>query len=401
MSLTHGNALLSGGLTAQPLPDTVRAAGDLVASLAKDPRFAGSTQEAIARGICSDELQRLGFEVSEQRFSFSELPGKWAPPLAALLCIALATLTGYVASKPGGPLVGLVVLSSGLAIIGWGAARVAAYGTAAISWMRSSSTNLVARRGRHSSRHPGICLVAHIDSKSQTIPMHLRIASVIASALGFAGLFLALVVASLAQLDATSVVTAVSGAPARDAVLVFIYITIASLLPLLICLVGNRSRGALDNATGVATVLRAVRQLDSMTPLTVVITSGEELGLAGARSFVSSNPGSGIALNCDTIDDEGRFICMSSGSASARLRTAISRAAEREGIGVSMTRMLPGVLADNIAFTDGGWESVTISRGNLGTLARVHTEGDRPERITGAGVVQASRLLAATVEELN
>ncbi|MDQ3244004.1 MAG: M28 family metallopeptidase [Gemmatimonadota bacterium] len=401
MNIARGDAPLSAGVATQQPMDSVTRAADLIASLASDGRFAGSSQEAIARSACKDELRRLGFEVSEQRFSFSELPGKWAPPLVALLFIALASLTGYMASKPGGPAVGLVGLSAGLAIIGWGAARVAAHGTAAIPWMRSSSTNLVAWRGRVSRQHPGICLVAHIDSKSQTIPMHLRIASVMASALGFIGLLLALVAASFAQLDQTGAVSTVIFARARDAVLVFSYATVASLLPLLVCLVGNRSRGALDNATGVATILLAVRQLDALTPVTVVITSAEELGLAGARAFVESNPAGGIAINCDTIDDEGRFICMSSGTRSNRLGIAIGRAAEREGISVSMTRMLPGVLADNIAFTDGGWESVTISRGNLGTLARVHTEGDRPERITGAGVVQASRLLAHTVEELN
>lgn len=62
--------------------------------------------------------------------------------------------------------------------------------------------------------------------------------------------------------------------------------------------------------------------------------------------------------------------------------------------------MLPGVLADNIAFSDAGWDSITISRGNLGTLARVHTSRDRADHIDGTGIAQASLLIAAIVEEL-
>jgi hypothetical protein len=63
--------------------------------------------------------------------------------------------------------------------------------------------------------------------------------------------------------------------------------------------------------------------------------------------------------------------------------------------------MLPGVLADNIAFSRAGWDSFTISRGNLRTLARVHTSRDSAGSIEGRGVDQAALLIAAIVEELH
>jgi hypothetical protein len=63
--------------------------------------------------------------------------------------------------------------------------------------------------------------------------------------------------------------------------------------------------------------------------------------------------------------------------------------------------MIPGVLADSIAFSHAGWDSVTLSRGNLATLARVHTTNDTRERLNGTGIAKAARLLAATVEELS
>lgn len=149
-----------------------------------------------------------------------------------------------------------------------------------------SSTNLVARRAPEAA--PGIWLVAHLDSKSQTIPILARIASVTAFAALFGLALLALISASILGRDsltrigvATSILAAVG------------------LLPLLVLFIGNRSNGALDNASGVAAVLLALRQLKGRD-IGVVITSAEELALAGARAFVAVGLAPGVAINCDT-----------------------------------------------------------------------------------------------------
>jgi len=62
--------------------------------------------------------------------------------------------------------------------------------------------------------------------------------------------------------------------------------------------------------------------------------------------------------------------------------------------------IIPGVLVDSIAFSDAGWDSLTLSRGNMATLARVHTSSDTRERLNGTGIAMAAYLLAATVQEL-
>ena len=338
--------------------------------------------------------------MSEQRFSFSEFPARWGPPLGATGAVGLAALTGFLAGKPGGAAVGLSVLAAGLALLGWASAKIARNGIAAIPWLRSTGTNLIARRGRHRHNRPNVWLVAHLDSKSQTIPMLVRIGSIVTLALSFAGLFLALLAGTVVQFGPQSPGILAAGEFAAQLVPVFFFLIAATALPIVFCFVGERSRGAVDNASGVATVLAAISELDALTPIGILISSGEELGLAGARAFAGQSSERGIALNCDTIDDDGRFVFMARGVRPPLLSAAVSRAANRLGIHASVTPMLPGVLADNIAFTDAGWESITISRGNLGTLARVHTAGDHPDRITGAGVAQAARLLAATVKEL-
>ncbi|HVF39666.1 MAG TPA: M28 family peptidase [Gemmatimonadaceae bacterium] len=383
-----------------PLSAEVNDARRLLEAIGSTHRFTGSEAETSAREKCAADLTEAGFEVSSHPFTFSEFPARWAPPLGAGLTMVLVSVTAFLASKPGGSVIGLGIVAGGLAAIGWAAARVARTGTSTIPWMRSASNNLVATRGRHRRDATSIWLVAHIDSKSQTIAMHVRIASVFASAMGIAGLFVGLVLGTFAQLAPSISAIAAMAELSADIVLVCFYVTLVSLLPLLVCLTGNKSDGSVDNASGVVAVLLAARRLDPLIPVGIVITSGEELALAGARAFVLSHAERGIALNCDTIDDDGRFIAMTSGRRQPRLSAAMGKAAERVGTTVSVTRMLPGVLADNVAFTDAGWESLTLSRGNLGTLARVHTSDDNLERFTGDAIVQASRLLAATVEEL-
>jgi len=155
-----------------------------------------------------------------------------------------------------------------------------------------------------------------------------------------------------------------------------------------------------DNASGLIAVLLAPRALQRSRDLGVIVTSAEELGLAGALAYLASKPKRGIALNCDTIDDRGTFLIM------PRIRAglasqAVVRAAPALGFPLRVRGLIPGILADSIAFADSGWDSLTLSRGNIGTLARVHTSSDTRDRLDGSGIAQAALLLAATIEELS
>jgi hypothetical protein len=63
-------------------------------------------------------------------------------------------------------------------------------------------------------------------------------------------------------------------------------------------------------------------------------------------------------------------------------------------------RLLPGILVDAVALADAGWRAVTVSRGSLATLARIHTAADALPRLRGDGVAAAAALLAALAEAL-
>ena len=61
---------------------------------------------------------------------------------------------------------------------------------------------------------------------------------------------------------------------------------------------------------------------------------------------------------------------------------------------VRVIPLLPGVLVDSLAFSNAGWEAVTLSRGTLGTLRRIHTTHDDLDHLRGTGIESAARVLA-------
>lgn len=322
----------------------------------------------------------------EERFEFSEFPSRWAPALLSLVITVVVMRVGHAAVVTHQPLLPMLVAVGTLAAVGLFGRYLTRRGVLDLPLSRATSANLVATPTLH---EPALWLVAHLDSKSQTIPMLVRIAAVVVFAIAALAVMASAAVVALAGHESPDLQHQ-AAAVAHHASLALMI----SSLPLILCFIGNRSRGALDNATGVAVVLLAAQKLEGRN-IGVLLTSAEELGLAGARAFARMHPARSIAINCDTVDDGGSFLCMRS-----RRPSPVLEQAARNATGKGTRAMLPGVLADNIAFSDAGWDSFTISRGNLGTLARVHTSRDRADNIDGTGIAQASLLIAAIVEEL-
>jgi hypothetical protein len=364
--------------------EAVARAKTLLDDLSETPRFAGSPEEAKARSRCRDELEGAGFSCRDLPFEYSQWPGRWGPPIAALIQTATILVVAHMAVHHG-PLWALTIgaaLVSALMLISGDARR---RWTTQFPWQRATSVNLEARRG-----NPEVWLVAHIDSKSQTVPMLLRIASSVVLAAVNA---LALVIILLSLIGA---------GPPEYAWHLLALIAVVGALPSMLCFVRNESRGALDNATGVAAVLIAAQSATAVRDLGVLITSGEELGLAGARASAATDtarPGM-LVVNCDTVDDTGGWRCMYTGPKPARIAAAAETIALRLGLKLAVGRMIPGILADSMAFADRGMESVTISRGNLSTLARIHTRRDTSNAIGGNGVADAGALLSSLAKEL-
>lgn len=374
---------------APPVPGTVpdaRVAAAMVASLAREPRAAGSETEAVARGDCARWLRSLGFQVSEERFSYSALPGRWATPSAAVIALGLVMLAGHVGYR-GHAVVALAVLLAGGLVAGICGAWVARRGVLVLPFMRREGVNLTATRG--GTGDIPCWFMAHLDSKSQPVPIAVRAVFIVLLSLSF---LLSVVYA------AVQVAGAVSGSlwPALAA------FAGVSALPVALSTVGNRSRGALDNGTGVSAVLLAAASLRANQSTGVCITSAEELGLAGARAWIARRASDlpQMVLNVDSLDDSGETVLMWSRRKPMALIEACGGAAQLCGARFVHRRLLPGVLTDAVAVADAGWPAVTVSRGTLRTLLRIHSDRDRPERLNGAGVAETATLLAAVADTI-
>jgi hypothetical protein len=339
-------------------------------------RPTGGAAVAEAREYCADVLRRAGYTISEQSFEYSAWPGAWAAPAAGL--IAAFGAFGLFAGRRSPNVIGLtiaVVLAAFVALV------FAGRSVTGFPLLRRRGVNLEATRPGPA---PAVWLVAHLDSKWQPVSMIARVAGVIGTAIG---LVLSLVFALLPDRASDG---------AAIAVLLF---TVTATVPLMLSVVGSRNAGTLDNASGVAAVLEAVEMLYPSTWVGVLITDAEELALAGAHAWAKTRPPA-IALNCDSVDDAGLVTIMYSRARPDALISRLESTAKRAGEPLRVMRLIPGILTDSVALASAGWQTVTLSRGDLRTLHRIHTSRDTLETMRGTGITGVAHILASTATEL-
>ena len=352
--------------------------------LARQPRPTGSAEAADARQYCSYVLSSFGFRVTERPFEYSAVVGRYGTPVAGavLLLLVIVAAEFSLGGHSGAALAMLVV---GLAGVALGGRWVATRGILMLPMLRRRGVNIEAV---HGDGDPALWLVAHVDSKSQPVPLLVRAAGIVLLALATLSAF-ALAIGDLL------------GAHMVRAWPVVIVAAILGTIPVLGSVVGRASHGAVDNASGVATILIVAEGIHSEFPVGVLITDAEELGLAGARAWCAetSYPTAPV-LNCDGVDDVGELTVMWTRPRAHGLENALRDAARRTRQALEVTPLVPGVLVDAVAFSNAGWEAVTLSRGSLATLRRIHTRADDLDHLAGRGIAEAALLLGSVVNKL-
>lgn len=357
--------------------------------IARTPRASGTAACAAARARCALELEALGFRVQERTFQYSAFVGRYATPLFGAAGAILVGTAGQAAAltSPTPALPAVILLLGAVAL--WTSARwLTRVGVLAVPLLRARGVNLVATRGNGT---PDLWLCAHVDAKSQPVPTLVRSLGVLVEGTGYV----------IAVLVAAADV--VSRTPHPASWTFAAVVTLLGAVPVMLSTVSNHSPGALDNASGIATVLAAARRVGDSTDVGVLITDAEELGLAGARAWAASGaPSAGTTLlNCDGVDDNGLIGVTFAGRRPDRLLDAVGRAAIDTGISCEVMRLVPGILTDAVAFSDSGMASVTFSRGSLRSLLRVHTRRDDLAHLHGTGVAETADLMANTVLHLH
>ena len=345
--------------------------------LSASPRPAGGEAETRARAYCADVLRGAGFAVAEEVFSYSQLAGRAATPAFGVLSMMLFAAVGHLGWR-GDAGLALGLLAVGAAVAAAAAWWLTRFGVLSLPWMRSRSANLVGIRG-----NPSLWLVAHLDSKSQPVPIVVRAFGVIGVLLAL-GAALVLAAVQLGGYDVRAGWPWVTG------------VGVLASLPVAASIVQSRSPGAIDDASGVSTVLLVAQSLPQQLAAGVVLTSAEELGLAGARAWVKGR-GVAHAVNVDGVDDEGDVRLTWTGRRPSALIAQLTTRADESGVRVRVGRLVPGALLDSVALADAGWQVVTVSRGTLRTVARVHTPRDSLEHVRGEGVALAASIIVAAI----
>jgi len=238
-------------------------------------------------------------------------------------------------------------------------------------WGRAASdaVNLIAVRPR---ARVTTWLAAHYDSKGQAVSMAVRLVLagvVVAGSLG-------------------ALVVRLAGGPAL--VLAVPVVLVAAFVAL--SRISDGSPGAVDNCSGLLTVLATVDALPADAAVGVVFPDAEEHGLVGARALVHerANLFEHTALvNFDGIDDRGRTLALVHRGGPLVDAVVHALAARR-------ARLLP-VLEDGLVLGRSVRECVTVMRGGWGTARVVHTPGDTADRLTLEGVREVARAVAAAV----
>jgi Zn-dependent M28 family amino/carboxypeptidase len=235
--------------------------------------------------------------------------------------------------------------------------------------------------------------MAHRDSKSQLVPLSLRGPAIIVGLIGF-GALIVLTILSLARYvgDAPVIIAGVAA--------------ILAAILLALSWVDNKSPGALDNASGVVTLLALAARERGNGDVAFLLTDAEELGLVGARAIARRFPAVHGVINVDGIDDVGpfhvieRFGWPRPKGLAPHLAAALLGAAGALELPAQRRDAPFGILLDHMPIVRGGTPALSVMRGRLGSLMRVHRPGDDVSKLRGTGIEECVDLFAGALHLL-
>ncbi len=203
-------------------------------------------------------------------------------------------------------------------------------------------------------------LAAHYDSKGQPISMATR-----------------LLLAGVAALALLAIPFGI-----------WIPAVLAAVLFLVLNRVTNGSAGALDNASGVLTVLATLDALPPTASVGALLLDAEEMGLVGARALAHERANlleGTTVINFDGIDDAGAVTALVH-------RPGATVTGVAAALDAGTWRRLP-VVVDGMALAPATRDCMTIMKGNWDTMRVVHTPRDEAKRLSCSGVEEVARIL--------
>lgn len=364
------------------------------------PRYPGSDGDARAIAWLEERIRAIGLKTSLQCFSYDLGPAQSALRIVLLVSAALVAAAGFLTSAS--PLVGLALLAAavipGVVFLTWSPWLEKLYRREG----ETHTANVIGRRGVTRPRMT-LILMAHHDSKSQSLTFPFRMGCTVAAITGvFALTSLAIVAVVSGDLPGASWLPPVAGS--MSAVAALVLSTMKS---------GNRSPGGVDNAGSVAIVLEVARQLIAELgddiELVVLSTGAEEDHMIGAMRWLDAHVQSiarpVFCLNLDGAGAPGRAVLIERFGFgrlfSAEMSAAARRGAKRIGVNPRGIVMLPGIGIDAIPFAHRGVPCLTLSSGSLGRATMsVHSVNDHAKHLDPDTLAQLTDLAVETLKDL-
>ncbi|MBU4194453.1 MAG: Zn-dependent exopeptidase M28 [Actinobacteria bacterium] len=373
-----------------------------IAKLAAHRRLPGTPGESIAQAYIRGAGEEIGVPMRSEEFTYSITPLTVFLPGVCLLLAAIC-LAGSFTYLWGDYLVmipGLVLLLAIYLSFKWSGVfeRFGAKGG------DRRSLNLI---GEINGEEPSgtIILSAHYDSKSQTMPVMVRAGLFM---LGFGSAILLgfwLAVAGILEAAGISVL--------GNRAVFFVSLVPALFLFLLVFnLTGNKSPGALDNASGEAVILELARVL-AMKPLrnfdVIVASFGcEEVGLCGSINYLLEHEEELRSRPCFMLNFDMPFsaagrLFLNTGFelpprfTSKRLNELAVKAAADKGLEIKGVYLPVGAAADHMPWVKHGFEAT----GFVSVATFIHRAGDSLDKINREGLRRAGEVALEVVRALD
>ena len=377
-----------------------RKALEYAASMAR-PRLVGTAEHDKVADELVARLAQWGYRVEREPFEFSTALNALLALVLLVNSVCLMAMVVLRQTLPYAPQLGALIILAGFALAGVMGRSISidAVAPPKAVWRerlayrlgkRYAASNLVARLPQDNSPRHTLYLVAHYDSKSQRWPLVLRIALY---TLLIPGTLLAISAALLNQASALS-----DGLAFGAAVASFMLLMLGT---------GNTSPGAIDNASGVGTVLQLAEILAARSDwrerlrVIILLPSAEEVGLMGTTAYVKRHAArlqqeNALVLNFDGVGIEGELQWV--GATSSELTQLIQSAARDANIPIRRFRFI-GALFDHLPFAQRGLDAVSLIA--VGRASRsIHTRHDTLERLHARGFDQAGRVALHVISQL-
>ena len=364
------------------------------------PRLVGSTGEPDARAYIVEQFTELGLHVVKEPFHFTKFPAEVLPRILCGLFVPVVVSVPWFGERFPIPVCLACLLSIFVALFftQWQRRFEGLYNVG----RKYDSENIIATNGRKPNDNASAVLfVAHYDSKSQVLPIVVRAAAYGIAILGLIGLTLATVI---------QVITAV-WMPGY-AIWSITGITVFCLLLLQINLTQNRSPGGFDNASGVGVMLeiaRVVMARREKRPITFLAAGAEEFGMCGALRYIQKhadeyNRNHTYIINLDGLGvGNGVNLVTRYGippvSTTRELAKIFRTSGESLGVQVSERYLPIGVGLDSIPIASRGFETVTLTAGDVGSVAlKIHSKQDNADLLNVESLQQVGELITDVIK---